>query len=112
MPNPNQPNIISQYSTKFIQRESKCYDSQGSIIYRIFYIMNFLTNIGCHCYHSLIYQHLSYGNKFYNFWKWKMGALIKIKCKIFNFQKENDDIPCTTYTQLAWFAKENDDVKS
>jgi hypothetical protein len=41
-----------------------------------------------------------------------MGALIKIKCKIFNFQKENDDIPCTTYTQLAWFAKENDDVKS
>jgi hypothetical protein len=29
----------------------------------------------------LIYQHLNYGNKFYNFWKWKMGALIKIKCK-------------------------------
>jgi hypothetical protein len=36
----------------------------------------------------LIYQHLNYGNKFYNFWKWKMGALIEIKCKIFNFQKE------------------------
>ncbi len=60
----------------------------------------------------LIYQHLNYRNKFYNFWKWKMGALIEIKCKIFNFQKEKDNITCTTYTQLAWFVEENDDVKS
>jgi hypothetical protein len=41
-----------------------------------------------------------------------MGALIEIKCKIFNFQKEKDNITCTTYTQLAWFVEENDDVKS